>query len=186
MKKSYIPVLLMAMLAVAGCDFLRKVAGRPTSDDLEIKRVEIARVEKDKAEAAREQERRDSIEAARESARMSVEYAKQDSLNAASALRKKECVLYGLSSLKGLASGKLDHRYYVIVGSFRDEANADRFIRKIAEDPAMQPVKVHFRTGMIAVGVCPCNNIVDLPSIVDEVRTRSFCPKDAWILVNGQ
>ena len=72
------------------------------------------------------------------------------------------------------------------MGSFRDGANADRFIRKIAADSVMQPVKVHFRTGMIAVGVCPRNKIAEMPSVVDEVRTRSFCPKDAWILVNGQ
>lgn len=186
MKKSYILVLLAVVLTVSGCDFFRKVAGRPTSDDLEIKRAEIAHSERVKAEAAREQEMQDSIRAAREYARMSVEYAKQDSLNAASVLKKKECVMYDLSSLKGLASGKLNHRYYMIVGSFRDEANADRFIRKIAEDPAMRPEKIHFRTGMIAVGVCPSNSIVDLPSIVDEVRTRTFCPKDAWMLVNGQ
>ena len=56
MKKSYILVLLLVMLTVTGCDFFRKVAGRPTTEDIEAKKVEIARVEREKAEAVREQE----------------------------------------------------------------------------------------------------------------------------------
>lgn len=186
MKKSYILVLLLVMLTVTGCDFFRKVAGRPTTEDIEAKKVEIARVEREKAEAVREQERLDSLRAVKERARIEEEAALRDSLAAPIALKERGCVMYDLSSLKGLASGELEHRYYVIVGSFRDGANADRFIRKIAADSLMQPVKVHFRTGMIAVGVCPRNKIAEMPSVVDEVRTRSFCPKDAWILVNGQ
>jgi hypothetical protein len=57
---------------------------------------------------------------------------------------------------------------------------------KIAEDSAMEPVQVHFRTGMVAVGVCPRDKITQMVSVIDEVRTKSFCPKDAWILVNEQ
>ena len=186
MKRSYILVLLAVMMTVSGCDFFRKVAGRPTTEDIEAKKVEIARVEREKAEAVREQERLDSLRAVRERARIAEEVALRDSLAAPVALKERGCIMYDLSSLKGLASGELEHRYYVIVGSFRDGANADRFIRKIAADSVMQPVKVHFRTGMIAVGVCPRNKIAEMPSVVDEVRTRSFCPKDAWILVNGQ
>jgi hypothetical protein len=186
MKKSYILVLLLVMLTVTGCDFFRKVAGRPTTADIEAKKVEIARVEQEKAEALREQERLDSLRAVKERARIEEETALRDSLAAPVALKDRGCMMYDLSSMKGLASGGLDYRYYVIVGSFRDGANADRFIRKIAADSVMQPVKVHFRTGMIAVGVCPRNKIAEMPSVVDEVRTRSFCPKDAWILVNGQ
>lgn len=186
MKKSYIFILLALLLTVSGCDFFRKVAGRPTTEDIETKKVEIARVEREKAEAVREQERLDSLRAVRERARIAEEAVLRDSLAAPVALKERGCIMYDLSSLKGLASGELEHRYYVIVGSFRDGANADRFIKKIAADSVMQPVKVHFRTGMIAVGVCPRNKIAEMPSVVDEVRTRSFCPKDAWILVNGQ
>lgn len=186
MRKSYIFILLALLLTVTGCDFFRKVAGRPTTEDIEAKKVEIARVEREKAEAVREQERLDSLRAVKERARIEEEAALRDSLAASIALKERGCIMYDLSSLKGLASGELEHRYYVIVGSFRDGANADRFIRKIAADSVMQPVKVHFRTGMIAVGVCPRNKIAEMPSVVDEVRTRSFCPKDAWILVNGQ
>lgn len=186
MKRSYILAALAVVMTVSGCDFFRKVAGRPTSADLEAKKVEIAHAEMVKAEQAREQAVLDSLQAVAEQARMAEEMAVRDSLAAHVELKEKECMIYDLSSLKGLSSGELTHRYYFIVGSFRDAANADRFMAKVAEAPGMEPVKVRFRTGMIAVGVCPRNRIAEMAALIDGVRAESFCPKDAWILVNGQ
>lgn len=186
MKRSYILVLMSLMLMVSGCDFFRKVAGRPTSADIESRKVEIAHVEEEKAELAREQARLDSLQAEAERIRIAEEKAVRDSLEARAALKEKDCMIYTLASLKGLSSGELGHRYYFVVGSFKDAANADKFLSKVAKEPGMEPVKVRFRTGMFAVGVCPRNKIVEMTSIVDEVRAKSFCPKDAWILVNEQ
>ena len=181
MKKSYILILCVAVLMVSGCDFFRKVAGRPTSADIEIKRAEIARVE---AEKAREEARLDSIRVAVEQARIAEEKAAKDSLDAHASLKEKSCMIYNLASLKGLSSGELHHQYYIVVGSFKDAAHADKFIQKVSQFPDMDPVKVRFRTGMIAVGVCPRNRIAEIASVIDDVRSMSFCPKDAWILVN--
>lgn len=166
---------------LSGCDFFRKVAGRPTSDDIEAKRIEIARVE---AQRAREQARQDSIRLALEQALIAEEKAVKDSLDALASLKEKSCMMYNLASLKGLSSGELHHQYYIVVGSFKDAANADKFIQKVSQFPDMDPVKVRFRTGMIAVGVCPRNRISEVAGVVDDVRSMSFCPKDAWILVN--
>ena len=58
MKKNILPALLALMLVVTGCDFFRMVAGRPTSKDIEKKRIEIM-----KAEEAALQARLDSIAA---------------------------------------------------------------------------------------------------------------------------
>lgn len=183
MKKSYIIILLAAALMLSGCDFFRKVAGRPTSEDIEVKRAEIARVEELKA---REQARQDSIRVAQEQARLAQEQAVKDSLDALAALKEKECMMYDLASLKGLSSGELDSRYCVVVGSFKDVANADKFIERVSKDTLMQPIKVRFRTGMVAVGVCPRNRVAEIADLIDDVRAKSFCPKDAWILVNEQ
>ena len=186
MKKSYILVLFAVMLLVTGCDFFRKVVGRPTSDEIEVRRVAVEQDKAQKAELAREQARLDSLAEVKQRMMAAKEMETRDSLAAHTALKEKGCVLYDLSSLKGLASGELAHRYYLIVGSFRDAANADKFMSKIAEDSAMEPVQVHFRTGIVAVGVCPRDKITQMVSVIDEVRTKSFCPKDAWILVNEQ
>ena len=183
MKKSYILILLAAMFMLVGCDFFRKVAGRPTSEDIEAKRVEIARVE---AQKAREKAVQDSIAAAQEQARIAAEMAVKDSVDALASLKDKGCMMHNLASLKGLSSGDLQHRYYLVVGSFKDASNADRFIKKVSKDPEMEPVKVRFRTGMVAVAVCPRNKVAQMPAVVDEVRAKSYCPKDAWILVNAQ
>ena len=186
MKKIHILFVVFVLATVSGCDFFRKVAGRPTSDEIEVKRAEIAVVEARKAEAAREQARQDSVKAEQERARLAEEAAIRDSLEALDELAQKGCQMYDLSSLKGLSSGELAHRYYVVIGSFRDAANADKFIVKVSSDTLMDPAKIHFRTGMIAVGVCPRNTLKDVADVIDDVRSRPYCPKDAWILVNGQ
>lgn len=183
MKKTYIFIVLLAVLMLSGCDFFRKVAGRPTSEDIDAKRGEIARVEEQKA---REQARLDSIAAVLEQARIAEEKAVKDSLDALDALKGKGCMMYRLSSLKGLSSGELQHGYYIVVGSFKDAANADKFIAKVSKHPDMDPVKVRFRTGMVAVGVCPRNRIAEIAAVIDDVKSKSFCPKDAWILVNEE
>lgn len=56
MKKSTILMLMVTLAVVTGCDFFRKLAGRPTSVDIEEKRVAIMR-----AEEAAHQARQDSI-----------------------------------------------------------------------------------------------------------------------------
>ena len=43
MKRSVILILACAALLLSGCDFVRTLAGRPTSDDLEVKRSHIER-----------------------------------------------------------------------------------------------------------------------------------------------
>ena len=186
MKKSFILILIAVVLTVTGCDFFRKVAGRPTSQDIEKRKAQIAIVEKQREEQAREQARLDSIRVAKEQIRLAEEKAAKDSLDALSSLKAKGCMMYDLASLKGISEGNLHHRYYIVVGSFRDANNADKFMKKVSKDVDMEPLKVRFRNGMVAVGVCPRNEIVQIASVIDEVRTKSFCPKDAWILVNEE
>lgn len=186
MKKTHILILFVVVLAVSGCDFFRKLAGRPTSEDIQVKKEQIACVEAEKAEAAREQARLDSLEAEKERLRVAMEMAERDSLNAYQTLKDKGCMMYDLSSLKGLSAGELSYRYYLVVGSFKDAANADKFMEKVSNESDLNPVKIRFRNGMVAVGVCPCNRVVEVASFIDDVRAKSFCPKDAWILVNGQ
>ncbi len=181
MKKSYILVLFSAMLMLSGCDFFRKVAGRPTSEDIEAKKVEIARVEKEREELAREQARQDSINAVMEQIRLAEEKAAKDSLDALATLKNKRCKVHWISGLKGL-----DHRYYFVVGSFKESGNANRFISRLSKYPEMKPVKVRLRSGMYAVAVCPRDKVTEVPAVVDKVRAKQFCPKEAWVLVNEQ
>ena len=172
MKKSCIFLIVISLLSLTGCDFMRKLAGRPTSEDVEARRLEILR-----AEEAALQARLDSL-------RLVEQRMLQDSLNALDSIRQLGGSILNPASLGGLFATKLEARYYILLGSFRSRANAEGLFR-IARDAGYKPALISFgKGGLIAVGVCPVNKLADAYASLDGVRKESFCPKDVWILVN--
>ena len=104
MKNAFLTIAVMTLVATAvtGCDFFRRLAGRPDSEWVEAK-----------AEAIRQEEealriRQDSLERARK--------AEADSLAAADSVR--------------LANHR--YRFCVILGSFSSKENAERYVEEIA------------------------------------------------------
>lgn len=104
MKNAFLTIAVMTLVATAvtGCDFFRRLAGRPDSEWIEAK-----------AEAIRQEEealriRQDSLEMARK--------AEADSLAAADSVR--------------LANHR--YRFCVILGSFSSKENAERYVEEIA------------------------------------------------------
>lgn len=104
MKNAFLTIAVMTLVATAvtGCDFFRRLAGRPDSEWIEAK-----------AEAIRQEEealriRQDSLERARK--------AEADSLVAADSVR--------------LANHR--YRFCVILGSFSSKENAERYVEEIA------------------------------------------------------
>lgn len=104
MKNAFLTIAIMTLVATAvtGCDFFRRLAGRPDSEWIEAK-----------AEAIRQEEealriRQDSLERARK--------AEADSLAAADSVR--------------LANHR--YRFCVILGSFSSKENAERYAEEIA------------------------------------------------------
>lgn len=104
MKNAFLTIAVMTLVATAvtGCDFFRRLAGRPDSEWIEAK-----------AEAIRQEEealriRQDSLERARK--------AEADSLAAADSVR--------------LANHR--YRFCVILGSFTSKENAERYVEEIA------------------------------------------------------
>ena len=170
MKKSMILMLMVTLTVVTGCDFFRKLAGRPTSEDIEEKRVAIMR-----AEEAAHQARLDSIR---------MEHQKVvDSLALMDSIRQQGGPIHNPESLGGFFSTKLESRYYIIIGSFRSRANAEALL---ASEPVAgySPELICFRNGLIAVGVAPADNVKDAYSSLKKVRAEKFCPSDVRILVN--
>lgn len=172
MKKSYLLLIIATMLCLTGCDFMRKLAGRPTSEDVELKRIEILR-----AEEAALQARLDSL-------RNVEQRMIQDSLNALDSIRQLGGSILNPASLGGLFATKLEARYYIILGSFRTRANAEALLN-VAKEAGYKPALISFgKGGLIAVGVCPVNRLPDAFVSLNTVKKESFCPKDVWILVN--
>lgn len=177
MKKAYILLAVVVVFTVTGCDFFRKLAGRPTSEEIEIKRQEM--VADLKAKAVREKEVQDSL----------VLAAKRvaDSLAASSCLEESNVRVHSDSSLGGIAGDgvaemAVDADYRVIVGSFKDQGNADKMVAKVAAAGDFNPHQVKMRNGMIAVAACPSDRIQDVLAGMEEMKKCGVCPADAWIL----
>lgn len=170
MKKSMILMLMVALPLLTGCDFFRKLAGRPTSEDIEDKRIAIMR-----AEEAAHQARQDSI--------MMEQQKVIDSIAVMDSIKQQKSNIIKTDSLGGLLETELDARYYIIVGSFRSKANAESLLATATAN-GYTPILISFKNGLIAVGVGSSDNIKDAFASLNKVRAEKFCPADAWILVN--
>ena len=178
MKKYILPALLALMLVVTGFDFFRMVAGRPTSKDIEKKRIEIM-----KAEEAALQARLDSI-AAVEAEKQKVI---QDSVEALTYIAENRVNLHDVARLGGIQKDELTDssqgtRYRVILGSFKDRGNAEKLLHKVSEAGDFWPHLIVLRSGMVAVAACPSDRIQNVVWGLKELKTNDVCPADAWIL----
>lgn len=171
MKKYALILLAISMLfGVTGCDFMRKLAGRPTSED-----IEKIRVGKLLAEEAALKASLDSLKAEKQCI--------QDSIDALELFVQQGGTVLNPSKLGGLYTTKLQYKYYVIIGAFRTRSNAEALFTK-AETAGYTPVLISFRNGLLAVGLSPadeCRNALDM---VKAIKQEPFCPADVWILVN--
>ena len=109
MKRHVILLLLAVMFAATGCDFFRNLAGRPTSEDIVRRKIELMH-----AEEARLEARLDSL-------RQAVR-TMQDSLNTLDTISSFGGKIMNTSDLGGLFDTELQARYYVIIGSFKSRS----------------------------------------------------------------
>ena len=164
-----IAALAASICLLGGCDFFRQLAGRPTSRDIEAKRLRIER------ETEAHQRRLDSLKL--------VQKQISDSLATLDSLRNAKESMVSTRQLATSRGYDLPYRYYVMIGSFSSPANAERQAGK-AEQAGYPATRIPFRNGFIAVGVCPSNSLTEVYASLRKLRSERFCPKDAWILNN--
>ena len=164
-----IAALAASMCLLGGCDFFRQLAGRPTSRDIEAKRVRIEQ------EAQAHQRRLDSLKLVRKQI--------SDSLATLDSLRNAKESVISTRQLATRTGTELPYRYYVMIGAFSTPANAERQGGK-AEQAGYPATLIPFRNGFIAVGICPSNSLTEVYASLRKLRGERFCPKDAWILNN--
>ena len=170
MRKFTLMIILTAAVLFSGCDAFRFLAGRPTSADIEAKRADI-----EAAEAAALKSKEDSLERVRK--------MDADSVAALDSLRRSKITVVNSSSMGGLIKGALEHNFYIVIGSFKDRSNAE-YMRRKAQDAGCTAELVDFRNGYVAVAVLPSDSIVSAYENLKKVKGESFCPADAWVLVN--
>lgn len=174
MKRTLI-LLMAAMVLVSSCDFVRTLAGRPTSAQLEqIRKSRMA------AEQARHQAKLDSMERAEK--QMAENLAKREAFLLDSLMQGKGTIL-NPSKLGGLFTTKLESKYYIVVGAFRSRANAERKLTQCNEAGYTATI-ISFRNGLLAVGICPSNNLDETLKTLKKLRGTEVCPQDGWILMN--
>ncbi|MBQ9310365.1 MAG: SPOR domain-containing protein [Bacteroidales bacterium] len=164
-------IVLAAFIVASfsGCDSFRRLAGRPTSADIQAKREMIA------AEQAAHQARVDSLKR--------VEKAKADSLELLDRIRESGEMFLSATSLRRADVTGLEKRYYIIVGAFSSSDNAVYMAKKI-EAAGYDSVRIPYGNGFTAVGTGASDTLAHLWDKLHRVRNESFCPKDVWILVN--
>lgn len=173
MRKSALPlfaaVAIMALCLVQSCDSFRKLAGRPTSADIEAKRALIAR------EQAAHQARVDSLKR--------VEKALADSLEMLDRIKNSGEMFLSASSLRRADVSGIRKRYYIMVGAFSSADNAAYMANKI-EAAGYESIRIPYGNGFTAVGTAGTDSLAHLWDKLQQVRGEAFCPKDVWILVN--
>ncbi len=161
-------LLILLSLSLCSCDLFRKIAGRPTSDDIEKKRSAL------EMEQKAHNDRLDSLKL--------VQTQISDSLAALDSIRMQGSSIVEARQLTDQEKSRLPYSYYVIVGAFGNPENAERFAAQ-ASDAGYPSTLIRYRNGFTAVGVCPSDRIVDAYESLKSVRESGFCP-DAWILNN--
>ena len=159
----------LCVAVVSGCDFLRRLAGRPTSADIDAKREQI------RLEQAAHQARLDSLKR--------IEKAAADSLEMLDRIKESGEMMLPVSTLRRADAMKLTHRYYIVVGAFSDASNAAWLADRI-ERSGFEVVKIPYGNGFTAVGAAGTDSLAGLWDNLGKVRAAEFCPKDVWILVN--
>ena len=174
MKKTLI-LAVMLLSVVSSCDFVRTLAGRPTSA-----RLEEMRVERMRAEEARHQAVLDSMERAEKALAEALAAREQELLDS---LTQAHGTVLNPSRLGGLYTTKLESKYYIVVGAFRNRTFAERKLTQCNEAGYTATI-ISFRNGLLAVSVCPSDNLEETLQTLKKLRGTEVCPEDGWILMN--
>ena len=170
-----VSVLILGSLLLGGCDFMRRVAGRPTSADLAAKREMI------QARQQQEEEARHEAELATQAVQ-TVAAPKPDA-EAFAALRAAGCLANSVSTMGLKLPSALSHNYYVIGGSFAEPGNAESMAAKLLSK-GYESELIPFSARRTAVGVCPSDRVEDVVASYKALIADGSVPADAWILVN--
>jgi hypothetical protein len=170
-------LILLAACAVLfqGCDFVRTLAGRPTAAQ-----VEAIRKERLAAEEARHQARLDSMKRVQQ--QMADSLAALESYLLDSLSQAKGTIL-NPSKLGGLFTTRLDTKYCIVVGAFRNRYYAERKLKE-CNNAGYTATIISFRNGLMAVSVCPSNSLAETLKTLKQLRGTGICPPDSWILIN--
>ena len=154
-----------ALFCVTSCDFIRTVAGRPTSDELAaLKAEELINMVED-------------FVASMDTVSLEDTLACEDTLEAAPQVTLDIPVMDWSDQVSAPQSA----RYYLMVGIFSNAENASAQARW-ARNSGYPVTMIKFSNGRTGVGVLPSDSLEIYPDALSQIRSKAFCPKDIFIL----
>lgn len=160
-----------ALVLLEGCDFVRTLAGRPTSVQIERMRSSIQRA--DSVRKAQQLEASDSLKNLHSS----------DSTAAEEYIKTSRTVLRTPSECRSeIDLYSLPADYYVMLGSFKSPENAGNFQALLSKSGYVDPKIIPFSNGLRGVAIPVTGDVVQLRDVLLKIRSERFCPPDFWVL----
>ena len=149
-RLEYALLALAMLLILSGCDWVKSQLGMATSEDIARIRLELEQ------QAIREKQIRDSIEMAR-----------LDSIRVA-------------QEQQSLPYAKLDKQFYVVLGSFKKDFNAENMVNAL-NGAGYSPVRIALKNGFDMVAAVGCNTLQEACGELKKIEDNDLCPYDVWI-----
>lgn len=170
----YILLILSSLTLFSSCDYLRRLAGRPTSEDIAVIKERIV---------ADSIARADSI--AKVQAAIAAKHKAEEEMKEALAIIGGEGMyIKKLSETAGLRSGTIPARYAIVTGGYSQHSNT--MIQINSFSPDMNATYITLGNGLEAVLVVPSDNLLEVANSIPQVRAQRMCPKGIWILENDK
>lgn len=177
MKKVFRILLIFSILCVSGCDFLRRVAGRPTSAELQDKAAKLEAI------AAKEAEKKAQIDtAALREAEMKAAAALEEEINAALHELSRKGVTISSAFGYGKPLEPIRNKYNIVAGVFRNAESAENLVQK-AKAAGFGAYLTAFSGGVNAFFLDGGDNPKDFADKISRAIEEGLCPSDTWIYV---
>ncbi|MBQ2151290.1 MAG: SPOR domain-containing protein [Bacteroidales bacterium] len=170
-------ILIPVALAATGCDFFRKLAGRPTSDQIAAM-AEAIRLE----ESARIADSlRKALAEPQEDSAATTPAPATPAAQAASTPTASSPVTATTAPAAAAPAPAGDlKRFYVVMASFGNSANANKYASIL--EAKGYPATILKRGSYQVVAVCGTDDEAAIKQSFDEIRRQDFCPQGVWII----
>lgn len=169
-------ILIPVALAATGCDFFRKLAGRPTSDQIAAM-AEAIRLE----ESARITDSlRKALAEPQEDSAATTPAPATPAAQAASTPTASSPVTAATTPAAAPAHAGDLKRFYVVMASFGNSANANKYASIL--EAKGYPATILKRGSYQVVAVCGTDDEAAIKQSFDEIRRQDFCPHGVWII----
>jgi cell division septation protein DedD len=182
-------ILIPVALAATGCDFFRKLAGRPTSDQIAamaeaIRLEESARIA-DSLRKALAEPQEDSAATTPAQATPAAQAASTPTASSPVTATTTPAAAAPATAPSAPATaapapaGDLK-RFYVVMASFGNSANANKYASIL--EAKGYPATILKRGSYQVVAVCGTDDEAAIKQSFDEIRRQDFCPQGVWII----